>query len=45
LAKVLAGSGHQQEAIAFYEHLAQINLSQQDYFLQSALNLRTNRPA
>jgi tetratricopeptide (TPR) repeat protein len=44
LARILAGSGHRPDAIAFYEHFAQINLSQRDYFLQSALNLRMNRP-
>jgi hypothetical protein len=44
LAGILAGSGHRPDVIAFYEHFAQINLSQRDYLLRTAWNLRTNRP-
>src|SRR5262249_9545304 len=45
LTTILAGSGQGDAVIAFYEHFAQINLSQRDHFLRLAMDLRTNKQA
>jgi len=45
LTTILAGSGHRDAVIAFYEHFAQINLSQRDHFLRLAMDLRMKKQA
>lgn len=40
LGDLLAGSGHRNDVIAFYEHFAQINLSDRDSLLSSAMKFR-----